>query len=137
MNFNEHSPAQKKISINNENSNNYDSSGIQIIEESNTNNSNEKTINHKEKGKKQIKKQILKKISNDIEIVQEQKIVKIKDLINDDYINSYDPIMQDNTVFPKLRFFVDNESVSESDIDLSSASLSSEEMENNNETKKK
>ena len=136
MNSNEHSPTQKKISINNENYNNYDTSGIQIIEESNTNNSNEKTVHHKEKGKKQIKKNILKKINNEIEIVQEQKIVKIKELINDEYINSYDPIMQDNTVFPKLSFFVDNESVSESDKDLSSASLSSEEMENNNEAKK-
>ena len=140
MILNEHSPIQKKISLNNENSNNLESSGIQIIEDSNTNNSNEKPTHHKEKGKKPIKKHIYKKINNDIQIIQEQKIVKVKNLINDEYINNYDPILQDNTVYPKLKFFVDNESASESDRELSSASLSSEEMDNNNnnnEIKKK
>ena len=39
-------------------------------------------------------------------------------------------MIQDKSI-PKLNFFIDNESVSESDKNLSSASLSSESNENN------
>ena len=67
---------------------------------------------------------------NDIEIVQEKKIVKVKALIDEEFIDNYDPIIQDNSN-PKLKFFIDTESVSESDKDLSSASLSNESMEDN------
>ena len=142
MSLNEHSPSQKKNSKNNENFNNFESSGIQIIEETVSKTFNEKPgrlMHYKEKGKNKIKKDIHKKLnsSNEIEIVQEQKIVKIKHLINNEFIDTYDPMIQDNKAHPKLKFFIDNESVSESDKDLSSASLSSEEQENNDEEIKK
>ena len=88
--------------------------------------------NHaKEKEKTKIKNAILKKINNDVEIVEEKKTVKVKDLIDNKYINEYQPEMQDNIKNPKLKFFIDCESCSESEQDLSSASISNESMDNN------
>ena len=110
-----HSPVQKKISLGNDNSNNNESSGIKIVDEQTTKSSNGKNYHNKEKEKKNA---ILKKINNDIEIVQETKIVKVKNLMDDDFINEYDPKIQDNNINPKLKFFIDIESVSESDKDF-------------------
>ena len=136
MSLLENSSSPKKISLNNENSVNNDSSEIKIVEETIVKpTTKEKNYQHKDKDKSQSKKQNPKKLSNDIEIVQEKKIVKVKTLIDDDYINNYDPMIQDKSI-PKLNFFIDNESVSESDKDLSSASLSSESMENDKENNK-
>ena len=136
MIISEHSPTQKKIitNNNNENSINNESSEIKIVEESTVKNTDGKGYHHKEKDKNS-KKSNVKKINNDIEIVQEKKIVKVKTLIDDDFINEYDPMIQDNSN-PKLNFFIDNDSVSDSDRDLSSASLSNESMENNKEDNK-
>lgn len=135
MLISEQSQTQKKISLNNENSINNESSEIKIVEETTVKNSNGKGYHLKEKDKSS-KKSTVKKISNDIEIVQEKKIVKVKDLIDDDFINNYDPMIQDNSI-PKLNFFIDNESVSDSDKDLSSASISDESMENNKDNNNK
>ena len=55
----------------------------------------------------------------------------MKDLIDKKYINEYQPEMQDNIKNPKLKFFIDCESCSESEQDLSSASISNESMDNN------
>ena len=129
-----HSPVQKKISLGNDNSNNNESSGIKIVDEQTTKSSNGKNYHNKEKEKKNA---ILKKINNDIEIVQETKIVKVKNLMDDDFINEYDPKIQDNNINPKLKFFIDIESVSESDKDLSSASLSNDSFENKQDTNNK
>ena len=116
--------------ISNENSINNESSEIKIVEETIVKNLDGKKYHHKEKEKKKNKKDYNKKINNDIEIVQEKKIVKVKNLINDEYLHNYDPMIQERSI-PKLKFFIDYESMSESDKDLSSASLSSESMENN------
>ena len=132
MNNSEQITNHKKISLNNENSINNESSEIKIVEETTV----PKILNEKShrKGKEKLKNSILKKI-NDIEILQEEKIVKAKTFIDNEYINNYDPMMQDHTICPKLKFYIDNESVSESDKDLSSASLSSESKDNNEEKK--
>ena len=129
-----HSPVQKKISLGNDNSNNYESSGTKIVDEQTTKTSNGKNYHNKEKEKKNA---ILKKTNTDIEIVQEAKIVKVKNLMDDDFFNDYDPKIQDNNINPKLKFFIDNESVSESDKDLSSASLSNDSFENKKDTNNK
>ena len=131
-----HSPVQKKISLGNDNSNNYESSGTKIVDEQTTKTSNGKNYHNKEKEKKNA---ILKKTNTftDIEIVQEAKIVKVKNLMDDDFFNDYDPKIQDNNINPKLKFFIDNESVSESDKDLSSASLSNDSFENKQDTNNK
>ena len=73
----------------------------------------------------------MKKINNDIEIFSEKKIVKVKNLINEEYINEYNPNIQNNNINNKLKFFVDTQSVSDSDRDLSSASLSRDSLNNN------
>ena len=129
-----HSPVQKKISLGNDNSNNYESSGTKIADEQTTKTSNGKNYHNKEKEKKNA---ILKKTNTDIEIVQEAKIEKVKNLMDDDFFNDYDPKIQDNNINPKLKFFIDNESVSESDKDLSSASLSNDSFENKQDTNNK
>ena len=129
-----HSPVQKKISLGNDNSNNYESSGTKIVDEQTPKTSNGKNYHNKEKEKKNA---ILKKTNTDIEIVQEAKIVKVKNLMDDDFFNDYDPKIQDNNINPKLKFFIDNESVSESDKDLSSASLSNDSFENKQDTNNK
>ena len=134
MNLPIHSPSQKKISTNNENSNNLESSGIKIVEESTIKSPSLKNYRNKEKEKKNA---LLKKYSNDIEIVQETKIVKVKNLIDSEFMDGYNPQIQDNTMHPKLKFFIDTESVSESDKDLSSASLSNDSLENIQETNNK
>ena len=120
--------SKKKISSNDENINNNEDSIINIIDEEEIiKNSKEKQVHyhHKEKTKN------LKKINNDIEIISEKKIVKVKNLINDEYINEYNPNIQNNDINPKLKFFIDTESVSDSDRDLSSASLSRDSLNNN------
>ena len=89
-----------------------------------------KAIQNKEKEKSRIKNAILKKLNNEGEIVEEKKTVKVKDLIDNKCINEYDPVMQDNIKNPKLKFFIDCESCSESEQDLSSASISNESMDN-------
>ena len=129
-NISEQSSTHKKNVFNNENSINNDSSDIKIVEETIIKNPNGKNYQQKEKEKKKTKKDNVKKMKNDIEIVQEKKIVKVKALIDEEFIDNYDPIIQDNSN-PKLKFFIDTESVSESDKDLSSASLSNESMEDN------
>ena len=129
-----HSPVQKKISLGNDNSNNYESSSTKIVDEQTPKTSNGKNYHNKEKEKKNA---ILKKTNTDIEIVQEAKIVKVKNLMDDDFFNDYDPKIQDNNINPKLKFFIDNESVSESDKDLSSASLSNDSFENKQDTNNK
>ena len=134
MNLPIHSPSQKKISTNNENSNNLESSGIKIVEESTIKSPSLKNYRNKEKEKKNA---LLKKYSNDIEIVQETKIVKVKSLIDSEFIDGYNPQIQDNTMYPKLKFFIDTESISESDKDLSSASLSNDSSENIQESNNK
>ncbi len=90
-----------------------------------------KGVHTKEKEKTKIKNAILKKINNDVEIVEEKKAVKVKDFIDNKYINEYKPEMQDNITNPKLKFFIDCESCSESEQDLSSASISNESIDNN------
>ena len=129
-NISEQSSLHKKMAYNNENSINNDSSEIKIVEETIIKNPNGKAYHHKEKEKKKTKKDNAKKTNKDIEIVQEKKIVKVKTLIDDDFIHNYDPMIQDSSI-PKLKFYIDYESMSESDKDLSSASLSSDSMENN------
>ena len=129
-----HSPVQKKISQNNDNSNNLESSGIKIVEESTIKKPSVKNYHNKEKEKKNS---LQKKYSNDIEIVQETKIVKVKSLIDSEFIDGYNPQIQDNTMYPKLKFFIDTESISESDKDLSSASLSNDSSENIQESNNK
>ena len=62
--------------------------------------------------------------------MEEKKTVKVKDLIDNKCINEYDPEMQDNIKNPKLKFFIDCGSCSESEQDLSSASISNESMDN-------
>ena len=127
-----HSPVQKKISLSGENSNNFETSGIRIVEEQSTKNPSVRGYHNKEKEKRNS---LSKKFSDDLETVKEtKKIVKVKNLIDAEFIDGYNPQIQDNTIHPKLKFFVDTESVSESDRDLSSASFSSSEnvQETNN-----
>ena len=52
------------------------------------------------------------------------KSIKVRELYDDNYLNDYDPDIQNNNLYPKLNFYISCESVSESDKDLSSASLS-------------
>ena len=85
--------------------------------------------NQREKEKSKIKNAILKKLNNDVEIVEETKITKVKDLMDNKFINEYDPEIQDNTKNPQLKFYIDCESCSESEQDLSSASISDESMD--------
>ena len=56
-----------------------------------------KAMQMKEKEKSRIKNAILKKINNEVEIVEETKNVKVKDLMDNKFLNGYDPEMQDNT----------------------------------------
>ena len=95
-----------------------------------------KALHMKEKEKSKIKNAILKKLNNEIEIVEEIKNVKVKDLIDNKFIKEYDPEMQDNDKYPKLNFFIDCGSCSESEQDLSSASISQDSTENKNENSK-
>ena len=100
-------------------------STLKIIENPTTKTSNEKPYHHKEKDK--LKNTQLKKANNENDDIKEKKIVKVRNLIDDEFINDYNPEIQNNEINPKLNFFVDCESVSESDKDLSSASLSKDE----------
>ena len=95
-----------------------------------------KAIQIIEKEKSRIKNAILKKLNSDIEIVEETKNVKVKDLMDNKFINEYDPEMQDNIKYPKMNFFIDCGSCSESEQDLSSASISQESTENKKENSK-
>ena len=113
--------SQKKISLNDKNINNLEDSFIKIIEDEISKNSKERQVHQKKN---------MKKINNDIEIISEKKIVKVKNLINEEYINEYNPNIQNNNINPKLKFFVDTQSVSDSDRDLSSASLSRDSFSN-------
>ena len=125
MNIQESNDSQKKIAVNNENNINMVDSTLKLIEDSTTKTPNEKPYHHKEKDK--IKNTLPKKANNENDIIKEKKIVKVRNLIDDEYINDYNPEMQNNVINPKLNFFVDCESVSESDKELSSASLSKDE----------
>ena len=82
-NISEQSSTHKKNVFNNENSINNDSSDIKIVEETIIKNPNGKNYQQKEKEKKKTKKDNVKKMKNDIEIVQEKKIVKVKSLVDD------------------------------------------------------
>ena len=125
MNIQESNDSQKKTSFNNENNNNNMDPTLKGIEDPTTKAPNEKPYLHKEKDK--LKNTQLKKVNNENDVIKEKKIVKVRDLIDDEFINDYNPEMQNNAINPKLNFFVDCESVSESDKDLSSASLSKDE----------
>ena len=122
MNIQESNDSQKKEALNDENNNNKMDSALKEIEDSAAKTQNEKSYHHKEKDK--IKNTQVKKTNNENDIIKETKIVKIRNLIDDEFINDYNPEIQNNAINPKLNFFVDCESVSESDKDLSSASLS-------------
>ena len=125
MNIQESNDSQKKISSNNENIINMDDSTLKVIEDPTTKTPNEKPYHYKEKDK--IKNILPKKANNENDDIKEKKIVKVRNLIDDEFINDYNPEIQNNEINPKLNFFVDCESVSESDKDLSSASLSKDE----------
>ena len=131
MSIHDHNFKQKNFSINNENSNNFEYSGIKIIEAQITKRTNE----NKSHDKKKIKNKFLKK-ENNIDTISDKKIIKVKDLIDDEYINNYNPIIQNNNINPKLQFFIDYESVSESDKDLSSASISIDSINNEEKNEK-
>ena len=135
MSIQESNDSQKKISLNNENNNNMVDSTIKIIEDPSSKTINEKSYHHKEKDK--LKGAPLKKTNNDNDDLKEKNIVKVKDLIDDEYINDYNPEIQNHVINPKLNFFVDCESVSDSDKDLSSASLSKGEDEDQKDVNKK
>ena len=85
----------------------------------------------------QDKKKLLLELNNNETIRNdgEKNIIGNINNIGKNGNNNYDPMIQDKNI-PKLNFVIDNESVSESDKDLSSASLSSESMENNKENNK-
>ena len=119
-----------KESKNKENVINLGDSDSKKEEESKHRSPSLKAIQNKEKEKSRIKNAILKKINNEVEIVEEKKTVKVKDLIDNKCINEYDPEVQDNIKNPKLKFFIDCGSCSESEQDLSSASISNESMDN-------
>ena len=133
MSIQEHNFQQKKFSINNENSNNLENSEIKINEGQISKSPKDNNQSHH---KEKIKNNFLKKINNEAEAISETKVVKVKDLIDDEYINDYNPIIQNNNINPKLQFFVDCESVSESDKDLSSGSLSRDSVNNGEKGKK-
>ena len=62
----------------------------------------------------------------------------LKKFIDDVYIKDYTPDIQNHTLYPKLEFYIDCNSVSESDKELSSASFSEESKKDiniNNEEK--
>ena len=122
---------QEKEPKNKENVINLGDSNSKKLDESKRHSPSIKGVHTKEKEKTKIKNAILKKINNDVEIVEEKKAVKVKDFIDNKYINEYKPEMQDNITNPKLKFFIDCESCSESEQDLSSASISNESIDNN------
>ena len=135
MNIQESNDSQKKISLNNENNNNMMDSTIKVVEDQTSKTSNEKPYHHKEKDK--IKNNLIKKANNENDSIKEKNIVKVRSLIDDEFINDYNPEIQNNVINPKLDFFVNCESVSESDKDLSSASLSKDEDEEQKDGDKK
>ena len=122
---------QEKDSKNKENLINLSESDSKKLDEGKHRSSSSKVGHQKEKEKTKIKNAILKKLNNDVEIIEEKKAVKVKDLMDNKYINEYDPEIQDNIKNPKINFFIDCESCSESEQDLSSASISNESMDNN------
>ena len=122
---------QEKDSKSKENLINLSESDSKKLDEGKHLSSSSKVGNPKEKEKTKIKNAILKKLNNDVEIIEEKKTVKVKDLMDNKYINEYDPEIQDNIKNPKINFFIDCESCSESEQDLSSASISNESMDNN------
>ena len=138
MTSKEHASTHNKESKNKENVINLGDSDSKKIEEKEVKHRSPslKAMQMKEKEKSKIKNAILKKISNDVEIVEETKNVKVKDLMDNKFINDYDPEMQDNVKYPKLNFFINYESCSESEQDLSSASISQESTENRKENSK-
>ena len=128
--------SKKQKSDNNENTNINESSDIQIVEEDRNKNPKTKSMPRNGNEKARLKKNNAHKLNSEkLEIVQEEKSVKIKNIIDEEYMNRYDPQIQDNALNPKLKFFIDNESISESDKNLSSASLSSDSEENNIKSK--
>ena len=134
--------SKEHISINNKESNNKENvinladSDSKKIEDIKHRNSSMKNKQEKEKEKSRIKTSIIKKLNNEIEIVEETKNYKVKDLMDNNFINEYDPEMQDNVKYPKLNFFIDCGSCSESEQDLSSPSISEESAENKKENSK-
>ena len=95
---------------------------LQVSDNNNTENSEDssiKVIDEKSFSKTYFKK---KKIKSNKE--NESKKVKVKELCDDKFINDYDPQLQNNKINPKLKFFIDCQSLSESDKELSSPSVS-------------
>ena len=122
--------SQIKESKNKENIINLGDSDSKKSEDTKHKNPSIKAMQMKEKEKSKIKNAIFKKLNaNDVEIVEETKITKVKDLMDNKFINEYDPEIQDNTKNPQLKFYIDCESCSESEQDLSSASISDESMD--------
>ena len=121
MNIQEKNNSQRKINLGKDNNNHIMDLAFKIIEEEANKMTTEKIYHSKEKEK--IKNSLLKKSK----IKKEKKTIKVRNLIDDEFIHEYNPEMQNNIINPKLNFFIDCESVSESDKDLSSASLSIDE----------
>ena len=136
MSSKEHISLHSKEPKNKENVINLADSDSKKIEDIKHRNSSMKNIQSKEKEKSRIKTSIMKKLNNEIEIVEETKNYKVKDLMDNNFINEYDPEMQDNVKYPKLKFFIDCGSCSESEQDLSSASISEESDEKKKENSK-
>ena len=136
MTSKEHISINNKESKNKENVINLADSDSKKIEDIKHRNSSMKNKQEKEKEKSRIKTSIIKKLNNEIEIVEETKNYKVKDLMDNNFINEYDPEMQDNVKYPKLKFFIDCGSCSESEQDLSSASISEESDEKKKESSK-
>ena len=136
MTSKEHTTIHNKEPKNKENVINLGDSDSKKVEENKHRSPSLKATQIKEKEKSRLKNSFLKKLNNEVEIVEEMKNVKVKDLIDNKFINEYDPEIQDNKKYPKLNFFIDCESCSESEQDLSSASISEESTENKKENSK-
>ena len=96
MTSKEHISINNKESKNKENVINLADSDSKKIEDIKHRNSSMKNKQEKEKEKSRIKTSIIKKLNNEIEIVEETKNYKVKDLMDNNFINEYDPEMQDN-----------------------------------------
>ena len=118
------SQTEKKNTTNNENKINSQ------IEKSNISDGRsflDKYPNLKEKEKNLI----LKKINSGIEIIPERNNLKVKELIDEEFLGEYDPQIQNNTKNPKLNFYIRCNSMSESDMEYSSESISKDSSEIN------
>ena len=131
MSIQESNNSQRKINLGKDNNNNLMDLAFKIIEEEANKMTTEKIYHSKEKDK--MKNSLLKKSK----VAKEKKrMIKVRNLMDDEFMHDYNPEMQNNIINPKLHFFIDCESVSESDKDLSSASLSKDEEDQKDRNKK-